>query len=162
VIIIDGAPEMVRHFDSLDSLPNCSQMPLIYDPGTAHEVLTMWPGPRYVTMAEGDGDLWAAGTVTHSAMDFAVKVGAREVTLVGFDCCFPSKQSHVSGAGIPTAVPEKWHQWAVDGNGNKVAAANNFNIYRRYAEDYIREHADVKWFKRGRAGLPIAGAAWAD
>lgn len=162
VVTIDHAPEMTRYFDDLGSLPSVHRVPLIYDPATTNEVLRMWHGPRYVTTLDESGSLWAAGTVTHSAMDFAVKMGAEKVTLIGFDCCFPANQSHVSGAGIPLPVPDKWYQWSVDGYGNRVATANNMCLFRRGAEDYIAEHRDVEWYKRGRAGLPVIGASWSD
>jgi len=166
VMVIDPAPDIAKHFRGLDLTP-LKDSTLVYIPSTFPEVVRLWTGPRAcasIVMGH-DGDLFSGGTVAHSAVDLACRMGAREVHLLGLDFSYPGDASHVDGARSPFLVAgqsQAWREKTTNGLGERVTTSAEMVQYRRVAEDMIRERPGVKFYKRGRRGVPLAGAEWAD
>ncbi len=132
---------------------------LAYTPQADPKFLDAWPGPLCVF---GDADL--RGTVLHSCADLAVRMGASEVTLIGFDCCRPGGRDYADGAGVPgEGYPESpYCVPLLDGNGRHVLATPAMCRWLRGMQDIIAERPGVKFYKRGRAGAELKGATWID
>jgi hypothetical protein len=166
VMVIDPAPDIAKHFRGLDLSPLKDSV-LVYIPSTFPEVVRLWPGPRAcATIVVGHpGDLFSGGTVAHSAMDLACKSGAQRVYMAGLDFSYPGNASHVDGARSPFLVSgqtQAWRETTTNGLGQRVTTSAEMVQYRRVAEDMIRERPEVKFYKLGKQGVPLAGAEWVE
>lgn len=157
-----------RHLAPEDS----SDTVLVYLPMTDPQVLMAWKGARYVGYSASPvyaairrqvsrGELFVGGSVIHPAVDLAVKMGARQITLFGADFAFPMNKTHAGwqdgdlGPQITVA-----RHWALDGHGQRVKTQLNFRGYLCELERYIASHPHVHFFNTSRAGAMITGAAY--
>ncbi len=169
VVTVDDHPIGIpRLFDA--DLSALAGSALVYFPVVAESVIAKWPGRRYVAYgfharwsglaAElPRGRLWASGSVTHVAVDLAVKMGAAEIVLFGCDFGFARGRTHVAGnpydvpaesAGVPGV-------WVTDVGGGRLATLPNLTTYLRELERYVRAHPEVSFFNASRAGAVIEG-----
>ncbi len=156
---IDTLPEQIKHLDGVSD-ETTAQISLVYHPTVNPEFVSRWKGKRFYY--GNSADLYTSGTVMHTAADLAVKLGAKRITMLGCDFCYPEMQSHVPGVFDakdlkmrPTLLE------TIDGNGNRAYTDFNLAQYHRHMEDYIAQAGKgVQWFKRGRLGVTVRGAAW--
>jgi hypothetical protein len=147
-----------------------SLIKLVYMPLSNPAMLEHWQGPRYVgysTSALYDAlrqrlpkaPLFSAGSVLHPAVDLAVKMGARKITLFGADFAFPHGKTHTGwqdghlGPTIDTA-----RHWLHDGYGRRVKTQLNMRSYLLELERFIARHPEVEFFNTSRDGAMIQGA----
>lgn len=172
VIAIDCMPVLMKHITEAEQEP-LRNIPFVYYPTVHPSVISAWPGPRltaysyrkrYVALNHKvtKGFLFDSGTVTHAAVDLAVKMGAREVILLGADFSYPGGKSHANTAVYfeDMGGPEKFRQWVINGRGEKVQTDVNLLGYFRDLEIYIERHPEVRFLKRGRDGAHLSGADW--
>jgi hypothetical protein len=168
-VAVDRRPELGAHFDHLDLEP-FQRTPLVYLAGVHPRVLERWTGPRIAAFRAGGrdaseypgankGELFCAGTVTHAAVDLAVRLGAREVTLVGADFCFASGKAHAGSAPLKASVASVGPS-ALNGHGERVSSTLALLGYLRDLEAYIAATPQVRFFKWGREGAELRGATW--
>ncbi len=160
-VAIDSADSIAKGLDGIDieSLKECQ---LVYEPVVTPSFIEAWPGPRFYSV---NNLLWSKGTVTHTAVDLAVKMGAASVTLVGVDFCHPKLKSHAKDApdhyDVNAEIPASLIP-TIDGNGEMTHTIPCLSMYHRHLESFIKDHPQVKFYKRGRAGVPLMGATWTD
>lgn len=159
----------------LDVLPaeKYNNIPLIYFPVVSSELLDFWQGPRYIAYSIGKlydeinkkhpkGRLYCAGSVIHPAIDLSVKMGAKEVLLLGADFSFPEGKSHTywqekeSEDAIHLATDKTTH-WVLNGFNEKVPTLLNYRGYLRDLEDYIALVKHVKFINGSKKGAFIMG-----
>ncbi|WP_115719225.1 motility associated factor glycosyltransferase family protein [Gallaecimonas mangrovi] len=145
-------------------------IPLVYFPLTPKHLLDAWPGPRYLAMSESEAyqplrkrwpktTLFTYGSVVHPAIDLAVKMGAREITLIGTDFAFSQQRTHTGwqdgelGLGHQQTV-----EWTVNGRGEKVKTLRNLMSYLVGVERYIAAHPAVQFYNGSLSGAVIQGA----
>lgn len=180
VIVVDHRPGISRHFRHVAEryADQLRATPLVYAPVVDPEVLAAWPGPRLAASIEGQrtqlsrrnlprGELFCSGTVTHAAVDLAVRMGVREVTILGADFGFPRQHSHVEGALTRRELPEGRGDeppktWVLDGHGQRMPSETNMVGYLRDLETYVASHPGVRFIKAGRDGAAIDGVGWLD
>jgi hypothetical protein len=169
-VVADPKDETAAHFEGVDLSP-LSGVPLVYLPCIPARILELWPGPRYASYLDQPryarlasemprGTLFCLGTVTHMAVDLAVKIGARRVLLAGADFGYVRARSHASGAADPTdlARPDPLRTWVLNGHGQRVATDLRMATYRRDLEAYIAAHPTTEFVNTGRDGAVIEGA----
>ncbi len=173
VIIIDPRPRNTLAFEKADQT-ELKDVPLVYLPTVSSQVLDIWKGPRvaayihlerFVRQAKqiDRGFLFCSGTVTHAAVDLAVRMGANRIYLVGADFCFPDSKSHMDGAMQKIDVNEFQgfaHPWVLNGYGQRVWSRTNLVGYLRDLELYISHNERVQFVNLGKDGAQIAGADW--
>ena len=142
---------------------------LIYFPMVQHKMLLSWPGLRYAAYTHSQmydqinakipkARLYANGTVLHPAVDFAVKLGVKTVTLFGADFSFPRNKTHsgwddgVLGESFSTAK-----HWVLNGEGQRVKTLLNFRSYLCGLERYVAQHPEVHFYNTSRMGAAIDG-----
>ena len=148
-------------------------IPLVYFPLLDNEFLTQWPGPRFASLSSGksfDGiakifnktRLYSAGSVIHPSIDLAVKLGAKEVLLLGADFALLRQQTHVAQTNVlsdkQVLTAEETPHWVHNGYGEKVPTYLNFRGYLRDLETYISHHSQVTFFNGSLVGAAIQGA----
>ncbi len=175
-VVVDHMPEILAHFQGLDTTA-LVRTPLVYFPTVHPDVLRWWPGPRLMAYPWPQqphlaglaqqlprASLFCSGTVTHAAVDLAVRLGARQVVLLGADFSFPRGRTHADGAAEarPAGETAAHRLWVLDGHGRRVPSAFNLRAYLRDLEAYIARHPHVTFVNTGRDGARIEGALWLD
>ncbi len=189
LIVVDAAvkpllkaeikPDIIVSIDQIASrlfagiTKECLVIPLVYFPLLDNEFLTQWPGPRFASLSSGksfDGiakifnktRLYSAGSVIHPSIDLAVKLGAKEILLLGADFALLRHQTHVAQTNVlsdkPVLTAEQTPHWVHNGYGEKVPTYLNFRGYLRDLETYISHHSQVTFFNGSLAGAAIQGA----
>jgi hypothetical protein len=148
---VDTDAEQIERYREVDA--SLKAATLVYSMAVSSAIPASWPGPRRVATG-----LFMDGTVTHAAIDLAVRLGSREVFLVGCDFCYPGNKSHAEGTALPTT--EHGQLQTVNGLGDTVTTDPNLAHYHRRTEDYIEAHPEVRWWKVGREGVSLRGAQW--
>ncbi|MCB1772777.1 MAG: motility associated factor glycosyltransferase family protein [Gammaproteobacteria bacterium] len=174
VLSLDDNPEtIIEYFRG--NLAHCSEGVLVYTPIVDPAALRLWPGQRKTMYTEEPvydairseypkGQLYVAGSVTHPAVDLAVRLGAARVMLFGTDFGFPDRQIHAN-ADAPLAFYEagaKAGTTTMNGHGQTIGSLSSFQGYRMGLERYIRDHRDVTFVNMSRDGARIEGAVYAD
>lgn len=149
-------------------------VPLVYSPEVQGATLRAWPGPRFAAYLERPrfaelfaelprASLWTEGTVTHWAVDLALRLGAARVTMVGLDFAHPGGESHAAGTPDHRRVGgASAAHTLVDGFGERVPSEPNLIAYLRDLEGYVRRHAEVEFARLDRRGARMEGVAWLD
>lgn len=145
---------------------------LVYMPLADPLVLEGWQGPRYVGYSSSPvfqalrqrlprAQLHAGGSVIHPAVDLAVKMGGRRITLFGADFAFPQNRTHAGwqdGDLGPQAGVAR--HWVMDGYGQRVKTQLNFRSYLCELERYIASRPEVAFFNTSRSGAMILGTTF--
>lgn len=167
-VMVDPRPELGRHLDVLESLEWLASVPLVYGSDLAPDLLRRWPGPRYASHLSLPGvdelcnesplaTLFCSGTVAHTAVDLAVRLGARDVLLSGADFAFPGGRSHADGTAYARAVSGP--RVPVESvSGDLIETDINLLGYLRDLEAYIEAHSEVRFWNASRVGAAIRGA----
>ena len=147
-------------------------VPLVFVAEVQGATLAAWPGPRLAAHLERPrydalaaacprASLWTEGTVTHSAVDLAVRLGAAEVLLFGLDFGYPGGESHARSAPDWREVPAaSGGRSVLDGHGQRLASDTNLITYLRDLEGLVARHPEVRFRKAGRRGAALEGAEW--
>jgi len=170
VLAIDPARHGILPYFQGD-LRSCRESRLVYAPAVHADVLTTWTGTRSVAYTtEGcyqqlarelpRGRLFVSGTVTHCAVDLAVRMGASEVVLHGADFSFPRGLSHVEGAAHSRRM-DAWRErgvWVLNAAGERVPTLPNLRGYLRDLEGFLQQHPTVRFVQASGEGARIRGA----
>ncbi|WP_413736106.1 motility associated factor glycosyltransferase family protein [Shewanella sp. BJSY2023SW005] len=168
VVSIDSKITLA-HFP--EDLPN--NLTLVYFPTLSSEVITAWPGPRFMAYSSSPIydelnrkhpklRLYTNGSVIHPAIDLAVHLGIREIILFGCDFCYPNNKTHAhwqEGLLGPSTQLDKKH-WVINGHGERVATDLNFRAYLRNLEHYICANPNVKFYQSSLESARISGAQY--
>ncbi|MEL4280140.1 MULTISPECIES: motility associated factor glycosyltransferase family protein [Shewanella] len=142
---------------------------LVYFPTTSPSVIRSWPGPRFNAYSKGgiyDNfnfknpkiRLYTNGSVIHPAIDLAVSLDIRDITLFGCDFSYPNNKTHAyweDGQLGPTSKNAK--HWVINGYGKRVPTDLNFRGYLRSLESYIKTKPSVKFYQSSLDGAYIQG-----
>jgi hypothetical protein len=170
-------PDIVVSVDQLISErylpPEDSQaVMLVYLPLVPADVLQRWQGVRYAGYSASPlfdamrerlprGSLHTAGSVLHPAVDLAVKMGARQITLFGADFAFPRGKTHAGWLDAELGPSVKAARyWLHDGHGQRVKTQLNFRSYLMELERFIARHPQVQFLNTSRDGAQIAGTRY--
>jgi hypothetical protein len=141
---------------------------LVYFPVLENALLQAWRGPRYAAYSKSPvfdqlrlsiekAMLYADGSVLHSAVDLAVKMGAAQVTLFGADFAFVGGAAHAGWQTGELAPAFETSHWVLNGRGERVKTLLNLRGYLCSLERYIAAHPEVRFINTSRDGAWIAG-----
>lgn len=144
---------------------------LIYFPLTNSDLLRSWPGERYCAFTHSDifselvkeysrPLLYSNGSVIHPAIDAAVKLGSKEIQLIGVDFCYPFNKTHAFWADgdLGCSIKMDKTQWVLNLRGERALTDYNFKAYLRGVEFYIEKHPEVMFFQSHLDSAKINGA----
>lgn len=167
VVVLDGHNEMIKHFDcSVSYRDQLADTELVYPPTINTSIIESWPGKRMIFYLDRPlfrelecefphSALFCSGTVTHSAVDLAVRMGAAEVRLVGTDFGFPGGFSHASNTTQRRQL--SGFTQVENGEGGLIDSTPALVGYLRDLEDYIECHPEVDFVSMSDQGAAIAG-----
>lgn len=174
VVSIDAHRQgVLSFFQGIDQRLGASIL-LVYFPIVHGDVLRLWPGKRLTAYSHSDlyksvsqaypkGILFSSGSVLHSALDLAVRMGASKVILLGADFSFPDGKTHVTGSPVSRKNQEGIdHHWVLNGHGERVATFANLRWYLRDLERYIVQNPQVHFINGSREGARIEGTSYLD
>ncbi len=106
----------------------------------------------------GDKDAWViGGTVTHLAMEAAIRFGAEKIYLAGVDLAYPKGLSHAEGT-MDRAVVTTEGMMPVEGVGETIVYADRqFISYRQWIEQRIELTPWITYYNLSHIGARIAG-----
>ncbi len=153
-----------------------SDAPLIYAPSSHESLLKAFEGRRYVAYPNSElyhklaeeiphSFLYSSGSVTHCAVDLAVRMGASEVYLYGSDFSFPGGKTHAGYANYQESIrscliPKDLEKIYInDVKGNSVETSRPFRAYLYDLERYIACCSkSVRFVNMSPVGARIKGA----
>lgn len=167
VVCIDDAltPDRLASQD-LDTVP------LIYAPMVPHATLASWSGPRLTAYSispmyqpmrtsHPKGLLHQGGSVIHPTVDLAVKMGCREIILLGCDFAFPGGQTHTGWQdGALGPIASQALSWTLDGHDRRVDTNPNFTAYQAELERYMAKSPQVRFWNTSRDGAALLGCSY--
>ena len=173
VVTLDGHDVVLTFFQGIDQpidINRVNNSSLVYMPRVSPEVLDYWPGARYGALSwepvydelksrVSRAELYTGGSVIHPAVDLAVKLGAKQVVLLGADFGYPEGVFSVYGRAAPEDDGGRGYTVA-NGHGEQIPSVLSFQGFLRDLEDYIAQHPSVRFFNTSREGAKIAGTDW--
>ncbi|QYJ88772.1 motility associated factor glycosyltransferase family protein [Shewanella halotolerans] len=184
-------PDIVVTVDSLiDSyhlpLEDTDGIKLMYFPKANPRVLENWQGPRYIAYGQSNVydalaqqypklRLYISGSVIHPAIDLAVNLKAKQVTLFGCDFGYCNDKSHAfwsthsfrlenddakAWVSAVDNIRKTAQHWVLDGHGNRITTDLNLRAYLRYLELYITRHPQVSFYRASLSGADIQGTEY--
>ncbi|WP_153913937.1 motility associated factor glycosyltransferase family protein [Shewanella sp. TC10] len=171
------SPDIVVTLDqniTSEHLPNLipETIKLVYFPTTPNAIISTWKGMRfnaYSTSKNFDhlqlsipkSRLFANGSVLHPAVDLAVKLNCKTVSLFGCDFSYPNHKTHAqweNGKLGPKAELAK--HWVINGHGDKASTHLSFRAYLRSLEMYIRNQASTNFIQTSLDSAAILGVTF--
>jgi len=151
------------------------QIPLIFVPGTNHQVVENWHGPRLLAYGTSGKPSPHTGTVAGTALDVAIRLGGNPIVLTGLDLAL-SEQWYAQGVEKPheekvgkmmvahhdTLENSFVETFPVPGvNGQMVSTTRAFRYFIQSLECLIEDakskHPTLKIFDLKRRGALITG-----
>lgn len=174
VVAIDGHPGMATHLRSVGEHAGLAGSTLVYAPAVCSKVLSLWPGKRRVCLTHDsmhddlrdafcESQLFCGGTVTHCAVDLAVRLGASRVALAGVDLGFPGGERHLKGHTLAQELEVDEHALSVrNGHDELIPTTDAMLTYLLDLEKYVATQPKVRFINLSREGARIEGCEYAD
>lgn len=161
VVILDPMAIVYRQLEGLEG----ENVPMLVAATAYWKFAANYQGDKYLVPLTGvheereSDEPWAiGGTVTHLAIEAAVRFGAENIFLVGVDLAFPNNLSHAEGTVDRTIVNTEG-MLPVQGVGEDfVYADSKFIAYRKWIEARIALTPRITYYNLSRVGAKIAGA----
>ena len=166
VIITDPQPLMYKQIDGV----NLKNIPMILLSTASSSVIDYYNGPIYVAYQSGyvHAEIKAeeigatlfetGGSVTTTALDIALRFGARKIIFVGVDLAYTGGYSHASGEGRRIENTDGLRQ-VRSNTGGMVYTSKNLDIYRKWIERRLEGVRDTEVYNTGD-GAEIKGTVW--
>lgn len=166
VISVDQNNTLLFHQVDLSVVDTC---PLVYFPRVEHDFIKSWRGKRYCAYSQGElfddidkeiprTRLFTGGSVIHPAVDIAVKMGAKDIILLGADFGFPGNRTYADDDySSHTADYSTSGHWVRNGRGDNIPTMLNYRGYLRELERYIASKSFVNFYNGSLEGAHIEG-----
>lgn len=167
VVVIDASDRMEKHLAGMEN----EDATLIVDLCAYWRWTRDYQGPKYRMYStyackeameyiqKNRKEKWlSGGTVTFTAMEFAYRMGAKEIYFAGTDMGYPGGKSHASGTayGMQLAKDEMFEVDSV--TGGKVLVDYVMNSYRQDIEFRIAQIGNrAKFYNLSTIGAKIKG-----
>lgn len=163
VIITDPQPLMYKQIDGV----NLKNIPMILLSTASSSVIDYYNGPIYVAYQSGyvHAEIKAkeigatlfetGGSVTTTALDIAMRFGARKIIFVGVDLAYTGGYSHASGEGRRIENTDGLRHIRSN-TGGMVYTSKNLDIYRKWIERRLEGVRDTEVYNTGD-GAEIKG-----
>ncbi len=160
VTILDPQERTYRQIEGLED----QSVPMLLGVTAYWRFAANYQGDKYLVPLTGvheeteSEEAWAiGGTVTHLAIEAAIRFGAGSIYLVGVDLAYPNGVSHAEGT-MDRTVKGTADMLPVEGVGGTVVYADSmFIAYRRWIEDRIALTPQITYYNMSRIGAKIAG-----
>lgn len=144
--------------------------------GEIYFINSIFPLAKYFMESLGNrGDITTGGSVSTAAYDFAIKVGANPIIMVGLDLSFPNYQTHIKGSyheeNFFTEIykldsyDSRIYKVLIGGNlreekniyNEKVWTDSRFDMYKNWFEEQCIKNNKIKFYNATEGGITING-----
>ena len=142
--------------------------------GAEYFIDSIFPLAKYFMKYLGNrGDITMGGSVSTAAYDFAIRIGADPIIMVGLDLSFPNHQTHIKGSyheenffteiGKLDSYDNRIYKVLVAGNlreeknvyGESVFTDSRFDMYRNWYESQCANNSRIKFYNATEGGVII-------
>lgn len=167
IMISDPKDLIIDQFLGLKNM----DIPLFYLSTANHVAVKKYKGPRYIVWQKGFKDaeyqaeqnkgplIETGGSVATCLLDLLVKMGFKNVALVGQDLAFTNNQTHAMGAHSYSEIQNNIKSIEVNDyyEKEKIKTSRNLFIYLKWFERYIENHKDIQLWNCTEGGAFIKG-----
>lgn len=161
VAVLDPQERTYKQIEGLEE----QNVPMLIGATACWRFAANYPGDKYLVPLPGvheereSGEAWEiGGTVTHLAIEAAVRFGAGSIYLVGVDLAYPGGVSHAEGT-MDRTVKSMEDMLPVEGVGGTVVYADSmFIAYREWIESRIALTPEITYYNMSGIGAKIKGA----
>lgn len=144
--------------------------------GEIYFINSIFPLAKYFMEELGDrGDITTGGSVSTAAYDFAIRIGANPIIMVGLDLSFPNYQTHIKGSyheeNFFTEIykldsyDSRIYKVLIAGNlreekniyNEKVWTDSRFDMYKNWYEEQCEKNNKIKFYNATEGGIIING-----
>lgn len=144
--------------------------------GAIYFINSIFPLAKYFMEELGDrGDITTGGSVSTAAYDFAIRIGANPIIMVGLDLSFPNYQTHIKGSyheeNFFTEIykldsyDSRIYKILIAGNlreekniyNEKVWTDSRFDMYKNWYEEQCEKNNKIKFYNATEGGIIING-----
>ena len=144
--------------------------------GAVYFINSIFPLAKYFMEELGDrGDITTGGSVSTAAYDFAIRIGANPIIMVGLDLSFPNYQTHIKGSyheeNFFTEIykldsyDSRIYKVLIAGNlreekniyNEKVWTDSRFDMYKNWYEEQCLKYKKNKFYNATEGGIIING-----
>lgn len=144
--------------------------------GAIYFINSIFPLAKYFMEELGDrGDVTTGGSVSTAAYDFAIRIGANPIIMVGLDLSFPNYQTHIKGSyheeNFFTEIykldsyDSRIYKVLIAGNlreekniyNEKVWTDSRFDMYKNWYEEQCEKNNKIKFYNATEGGIKING-----
>lgn len=166
LIITDPSEEVASQIQGL----RWRQIPLILLSTACATISDVYEGPIYIAyqrlydkakeVAESTGDVMVetGGSVTTTALDIAIRLGAESIILVGTDLAYTNGYSHAKGTKeikITDNIASEYH-CVVSTKGNTIYTDASLDVFRIWIENRLTHNCKPTIYNTG-SGARIQG-----
>ena len=144
--------------------------------GAIYFINSIFPLAKYFMEELGNrGDITTGGSVSTAAYDFAIRIGANPIIMVGLDLSFPNYQTHIKGSYHEEnfftetykldSYDSRIYKVLIAGNlreekniyNEKVWTDSRFNMYKNWYEEQCLKYNQIKFYNATEGGIIING-----
>lgn len=144
--------------------------------GAIYFINSIFPLAKYFMEELGDrGDITTGGSVSTAAYDFAIRIGANPIIMIGLDLSFPNYQTHIKGSyheeNFFTEIykldsyDSRIYKVLIAGNlreekniyNEKVWTDSRFDMYKNWYEEQCEKNNKIKFYNATEGGIIING-----
>lgn len=167
VIIIDAGKLTYVQTEGIKE----TDVPLLYLSTVYYQIPAEYPGEKYVILQKDYGrseayaqeqgyEVYASGgSVTTTALELGIRLGAGCIVLVGADLAYTDGRNHAADTAYAETVENDTACMVEDIHGGQVMAAKNLTIYRKWIEKRIEQakSSGIRFIDATEGGARIQG-----
>lgn len=167
VIVIDAGKSTYVQTEGLQE----TEIPLLYLSTVYYQIPAEYPGEKYVILQQdyGKSEAYAqehgyevyatGGSVTTTALELGIRLGAAQIVLVGADLAYTDGRNHAADTAYAKTIENDTACRVEDIYGGQVMTAKNLNIYRKWIEKRIEQAKDseIRFMDATEGGARIHG-----
>ncbi|MDE6851583.1 MAG: DUF115 domain-containing protein [Lachnospiraceae bacterium] len=167
VIVIDAGKTTYVQTEGLQE----TEVPLLYLSTVYYQIPAEYPGEKYVILQKdyGKSEAYArehgyevyatGGSVTTTALELGIRLGAARIVLVGADLAYTDGRNHAADTAYAKTVENDTACRVEDIHGGQVMTAKNLTIYRKWIEKRIQQAKDsgIRFVDATEGGARIHG-----
>lgn len=142
--------------------------------GDTYNISSVFPLAQLFLYPLGDrGELSMGGSVSTAAFDFAIRLGANPVVMVGLDLSFPNHQTHIKGSyheenfftqiGKLDSYDSRIYNVLISGNlrkeknvyGETIYTDSRFDMYKNWFIAHSKKNSNTKYLNATEGGVII-------
>lgn len=166
VILSDGNARVISQIAGLEN----ETIPMLILSSAYKEFAKRYQGKKYLICQEGFSmaEEFAkekgyrvyktGGSVSTTALDVAISLGAKRIMFVGLDLAYPNNLVHAEGTSRRHLADDNDLKTVKDVNGDLVKTNKHLDVYRRWIEERIRTTSNgVEFIDATEGGAYING-----